>query len=162
MDELPQLMTNIFMLYRGMLCEARSGGRTAECARRLPPAKLRLFFLVEKLAAAFFRRLPRRPAVPAACCRLYAAVTENPPLRAGMCGPRRRSARQLGGRSRAGRCCRYFPAAAFAAMAWLAVMAIILYTSSMLQPRDRSLTGRAMPWRMGPTAVAWPRRCTSL
>ena len=51
---------------------------------------------------------------------------------------------------------------ALAAIAWLAVMAIILYTSSMLHPRDKSFTGRAIPCRKGPTAVAWPRRSTSL
>lgn len=49
-----------------------------------------------------------------------------------------------------------------AAMAWLAVMAIMRYTSSMEQPRERSFTGRAIPCRIGPTASACPRRCTSL
>ena len=50
---------------------------------------------------------------------------------------------------------------ALAAMAWLAVMAIILYTSSMQQPRERSFTRRAIPCRIGPLAVACPRRSTS-
>ena len=34
---------------------------------------------------------------------------------------------------------------AFAAIAWLAVIAIIRYTSSIEQPRDKSFTGQAIP-----------------
>ena len=41
-------------------------------------------------------------------------------------------------------------------------VAIMRYTSSMEQPRERSFTGRAIPCRIGPTASACPKRCTSL
>src|SRR5207244_9275168 len=34
--------------------------------------------------------------------------------------------------------------------------------SSAVAPRDRSATGRASPWRIGPIASQPPRRCTSL
>ena len=46
----------------------------------------------------------------------------------------------------------------FAACAWQAVMATMLYTSSIEQPRERSFTGRAIPWRIGPMASAPPKR----
>src|SRR5215207_4857959 len=46
--------------------------------------------------------------------------------------------------------------------AWRAVMAATLIMSSETAPRERSLHGRASPWRIGPTALAPASRCTSL
>lgn len=43
-----------------------------------------------------------------------------------------------------------------------AVMAIMSTTSCTLQPRDKSLTGLAMPCKIGPIAVAPAKRCTNL
>ena len=51
---------------------------------------------------------------------------------------------------------RYFPCACTAVMATTPTM------SSAEQPRDRSFTGAAIPCRMGPSASAFAKRCTSL
>ena len=51
---------------------------------------------------------------------------------------------------------RYFPCACTAVMATTPTM------SSAVHPRDRSFTGAAMPCRMGPSASAFAKRCTSL
>ena len=56
----------------------------------------------------------------------------------------------------------YWASAAFFAWACTHVMAMTPTMSCALQPRDRSLTGAAMPWVTGPNASAWARRCTSL
>src|SRR5215208_531575 len=48
------------------------------------------------------------------------------------------------------------------ASAWSAVIAATLIMSSETAPRERSLHGRARPWTIGPTALAFARRCTSL
>lgn len=56
----------------------------------------------------------------------------------------------------------YWASAAFFAWACTHVMAMTPTMSCALQPRDRSLTGAAMPWVTGPNASACARRCTSL
>ena len=56
----------------------------------------------------------------------------------------------------------YWASAAFFAWACTHVMAMTPTMSCALQPRDRSLTGAAMPWVTGPKASACARRCTSL
>ena len=50
----------------------------------------------------------------------------------------------------------------FIPIAWLAVIMTICTMSCTLQPRLRSLTGAAIPWRIGPTASAPEKRSTSL
>ena len=50
----------------------------------------------------------------------------------------------------------------FFACACTQVMAMTPTMSSAVQPRDRSFTGAAMPWVIGPYASAFARRCTSL
>ena len=42
------------------------------------------------------------------------------------------------------------------------VMAMTPTMSSAVQPRERSFTGAAMPYVMGPYASAFASRCTSL
>ena len=51
---------------------------------------------------------------------------------------------------------------AFKAIDWLQAIATILYISSTEHPRDKSLTGAAIPCKIGPTASAPPKRCTNL
>ena len=55
----------------------------------------------------------------------------------------------------------YCASAAFFAWACTHVMAMTPTMSCAVQPRDRSLTGAAMPWVTGPNASACARRCTS-
>lgn len=40
------------------------------------------------------------------------------------------------------------------ATAWTLVHVTVLTMSTTVHPRDRSLTGRDRPWRMGPMAIA--------
>lgn len=74
-------------------------------------------------------------------------------------GPPRRRRREGPGRSAGGR---YFFPRFFACSAWMAVSAIVKTMSSTRQPRERSFTGFAIPWSIGPIARALALRWTAL